>query len=154
MNKSETLAARLEEVLYEKPWYGTCVHDILEKINATQAVHRINGQHNIAELLHHMTQWKKFVYEKTFGDKTFDIIDDSVNWKTFDTISSGEWATLILEFVSIASDLVNGLNNLSLATYEKIVPGRKYSYEHLLFGIVDHDIYHLGQIALLHKMIS
>lgn len=153
MNKNEILAARIDEVMYESPWYGSNVNDLLSKITASQAIQRVNGQHNIAELLHHMIQWKRFVYEKTFGDKTFDIVDNAINWKVFDALSEGEWAAMNLEYISVTSDLVNGLNNLSLSIYAKTVPGRKYNYEHLLYGIVDHDIYHLGQIALMQKMI-
>lgn len=153
MNKNEILAARMYEVMFESPWYGTNVNDLLGKITASQAIQRVNGQHNIAELLHHMIQWKRFVYEKTFGDKTFDIVDNAINWKVFDALSEGEWAAMNLEYISVTSDLVNGLNNLSLSIYAKTVPGRKYNYEHLLYGIVDHDIYHLGQIALMQKMI-
>ena len=153
MNKNEILAARIDEGMYESPWYGSNVNDLLSKITASQAIQRVNGQHNIAELLHHMIQWKRFVYEKTFGDKTFDIVDNAINWKVFDALSEGEWAAMNLEYISVTSDLVNGLNNLSLSIYAKTVPGRKYNYEHLLYGIVDHDIYHLGQIALMQKMI-
>ena len=55
MNKSEILADRLEEVIYDSPWYGQNINDILSKINATQALIRINNQHSIAEILQHMT---------------------------------------------------------------------------------------------------
>ncbi len=34
---------------------------------------------------------------------------------------------------------------------DTIVPGRNYSYYTLLHGIVNHDLYHAGQIALIKK---
>ena len=57
MNKSETLAARLEEIIFESPWYGNNIESSIMKITAVQATQRINGQHNIAEILCHMIQW-------------------------------------------------------------------------------------------------
>ena len=35
-----------------------------------------------------------------------------------------------------------------------MVPGTKFTFETLMRGIVDHDIYHIGQIALLQKLDS
>lgn len=155
MNKSEILADRLEEVIYDSPWYGQNINDILSKINATQALIRINNQHSIAEILQHMTVWKRFVYQKTFGDKEFDIrANDETDWKIIESLSEGEWGTMILEFMSITGELIQALGQLSAASYDKKVPGRDYTYDHMLFGIVDHDIYHIGQIALLSKLVT
>jgi hypothetical protein len=35
-----------------------------------------------------------------------------------------------------------------------IVPLRKYNFRYLLNGLVQHNIYHLGQVAYLKKMLA
>ncbi|MEP7321111.1 MAG: DinB family protein [Saprospiraceae bacterium] len=154
MNKSELISNRLDEIIFESPWYGNNIESTIMKITSTQAVQRVNNQHNIAEILYHMIQWKKFTFQKTFGDKEFDIIVNSdADWRTIDEISQGEWELMKLEFLEVTGDFIQGLNNLAQATFARKVPGRNYTYEHLLYGITDHDIYHQGQIMLLYKMI-
>ena len=34
------------------------------------------------------------------------------------------------------------------------VPGHDYSYYVMLHGIVQHDVYHAGQIALIKKLLA
>lgn len=39
-----------------------------------------------------MTVWKRFAYQKTFGDKEFDIrANDETDWKIIESLSEGEW---------------------------------------------------------------
>ena len=155
MNKSETLAKRIEEVIYDQPWHGNNLETTMMQVTAKESVIRILGQHNIAELVYHMIQWKKFVIQKTFGDKSFDIIHNSPeDWKTIDQLTQGEWETLKFEFLEVTAELVQGLENFGQSTFSKPVPGRDYTYDHLLHGIVDHDIYQQGQISLIYKMIK
>jgi len=37
------------------------------------------------------------------------------------------------------------------ASLSNPVPGRQYSFSHMLYGILQHDVYHLGQIALIRR---
>jgi uncharacterized damage-inducible protein DinB len=154
MNKSEQLAQRIEKITYDSPWHGSNLESAIMKVTAAQAVQRIHGQHNIAEIVKHMIQWKKFVFQKTFGDKSFDITDPAQDWNVIDSLTQGEWEILKLEFMEITGDIVQGLDQLSQASFSKKVPGRDYTYDDLFIGIVDHDLYHQGQIVLLYKMIT
>ena len=36
---------------------------------------------------------------------------------------------------------------------DEIVPGRAYDYYTMLHGIIQHDLYHCGQIAILKKVM-
>jgi hypothetical protein len=36
---------------------------------------------------------------------------------------------------------------------EDIVPGRRYDFYHLLHGVVQHSLYHGGQIAMLKRVV-
>ncbi len=155
MNKSELLSHRIEEITFDTPWHGQNLESTIMKVTVAQAITRLHGQHNIAEIVLHMIQWKKFVFQKTFGDKLFDIgINSQEDWKVVDQLSQGDWEMMKLEFLEVTGEIVQGLDNFGQATFTKTVPGRDYTYDHLLLGIVDHDIYHQGQIALLYKMIT
>ena len=40
------------------------------------------------------------------------------------------------------------------AFLSEIVPNRKYNFRFLLNGLVQHNIYHLGQVAYLKKLLG
>jgi hypothetical protein len=48
---------------------------------------------------------------------------------------------------------VKALKTLSDERLEAIVPGRSYNFYHLFQGMIQHAVYHGGQVALLKKML-
>lgn len=52
------------------------------------------------------------------------------------------------------SELIDVLQKEKDNRLIEIVPGRKYNFRDLLYGIVQHDIYHIGQIAYLTKLLQ
>lgn len=149
------ITARLQAVAEGSPWYGLSVKEALEHIDHNQAVTRINLQHNIAEILNHINQWKKFTLEKVAGDNTFDVILNSdQDWKQIDHLTSREWQALRDLYFETNADLVDAVQQVKKDWLDQIVPGRKYNFSDLFHGIIDHDVYHLGQIIIIHKMIK
>jgi uncharacterized damage-inducible protein DinB len=49
--------------------------------------------------------------------------------------------------------LREGIKKIDDAELEKTVPGTRYSNYVLLHGVIQHDLYHAGQIALLKKAL-
>ncbi len=47
--------------------------------------------------------------------------------------------------------LVESVTRFDGARLSEKVPGRNYSFSAMLHGIVDHNIYHSGQIAILRE---
>lgn len=39
-----------------------------------------------------------------------------------------------------------------LSQNDRVVANKPYSFQYLLNGIIQHDLYHLGQISYIHKM--
>ena len=111
--------------------------------------------HTIAELVFHMTTWRIFVVRKLQGDVTFDIKTKEKNWKTFSIMDELEWETLQMELSLSQEELVSELEKRTEDDFlDQIVPGRNYSYYTMLHGLINHDLYHGGQIALIKKGLS
>lgn len=152
-NKVKSFAAHHAQVWSGQPWYGTDCKTGMSGISPALAVHRVSGQHNIAEITHHMTQWKKFALEKIKGNAHFDIqFQGEEDWKTIDQLDEVAWNQIIDSFNEVSQSLIDQLNLKEDSLLEQIVPGRKYTYTSLLQGITEHDIYHLGQILILKKI--
>jgi uncharacterized damage-inducible protein DinB len=63
------------------------------------------------------------------------------------------WNELVARWNESRDRLEEKIRNFPLEDLAKQVPGRDYPYETLLHGIVQHAIYHSGQIAMVLSML-
>ncbi len=137
----------------EQAWHGPSVVEVLRGVTPKMADKVvIQHTHTIAEIVFHITTWRIFAVRKLQGDANFDIRTKEKNWKTFNHFDELEWETLQMELSLSQEELVSELEKKSNDDFlDDIVPGRDYSYYTLLHGIINHDLYHAGQISLLKK---
>lgn len=134
---------------YDGPaWHGPAVLETLKLVEFNMIAKRINGSHNIIELVHHMASWKQFIIEKLEGDPDFDVVGD-FNFTKIDAPTPADWENAKKRLQSIQETLLEKLKHVEDAVLLEGVPGRSYNFFFLLTGIVNHDLYHLGQIKLL-----
>lgn len=133
-------------------WHGPSVLELTKGISAKEAAFKIADAHTIAELIYHITSWRIFVLKRLQGDSTYNIEDDKKNWGNFDKIDQFELETLMMEMTLSQDELIRELELITDAFLEEIVPGSEYTYYTLIHGIIHHDVYHSGQIAILKKI--
>ena len=63
------------------------------------------------------------------------------------------WNELLARWKQSRDLLEQRLRNFPAEDLSKQVPGRDYSYERMLEGIVHHTIWHAGQIAMVRSML-
>ena len=63
------------------------------------------------------------------------------------------WNELVARWNQSRDLLEERLRNFPLEDLQKQVPGRSYPYETMLDGIVQHTIWHAGQIAMISSML-
>lgn len=158
-NKIETTRIlNLLNTFYEgdKPWYGPSVVEVISGVTSKLAQARLTGNtHSIAEIIYHMTTWRIFAVKKLQGDADFEIVDKEKNWKTFPYFDDLDWEALQMELSLSQDELVTVLEGMEDDSYlDKIVPGYDYDYYTLIQGIINHDIYHLGQISIIKKGVK
>lgn len=141
----------------EEAWHGPSVVDVLRGVTPAMAGRRIAANtHSIGELVFHMTSWRIFCVKKMQGDETFDITTPDKDFGALpDKIDNFEWEALQMELSLSQEELVNELDKRDDDEFlEDIVPGRDYTYYDLLHGIINHDMYHTGQIMLIQKSLN
>lgn len=98
---------------------------------------------------------EKFALEKLQGNELHDIEIDSANdWPKIRVDSKEEWEKLKRDLVSAQQKIYEFLEQKNDEYLEEIVPGRDYDIAYLLRGIIQHDIYHLGQIGLIGSQLK
>jgi hypothetical protein len=170
--KTQSIISNLKETYSGSPWYGTCVKDILEKI-PHEVVHSpllrrgVGGEvsdknvlpdvHSIYQLVTHMLAWKVFTMRKLRGEKEYSItLNSEADWAINKEISADEWKQMLMTMDEAHNQIISILEEKDDDFLSEKVPVKSnsvFNYEYLLNGIIHHDIYHLGQIALVKKVV-
>lgn len=148
----EKITSLLEKTFRKHPWYGSSVMKILAEVDHTQ-VHRRHGQaHTIAELVLHMISWRDFVTHRLKGDNSFEVSDDLNFPKPKE--GSKAWEASLSGLQASQDRLLGALKNFPEENLGELVPAssQRYTYYTLIHGVIHHDVYHLGQIAILNKI--
>lgn len=152
-HKIATIIHDLEECFDGRPWYGDSLMGKLDSLDWQYVNERRYGKKSIAVLVRHILNWRVFVLKKLEGDFEYDLVIDGPNdWTQVNITTKEEWEGLKSELKQTQEDILGILSNSSDDLLEQKVPGKKYTFGNVLPSIAQHDIYHLGQIAMLYTM--
>ena len=155
MNK-EILAIinEMETVLDGEPWFGRAVYELLQEVDASRAFIKPGpGAHSMVELLYHMITWAEFTLKRIEKDQSFDLeASEKLDWRQIDPQIHG-WEEGLSQFIAIHQQILAHLKEKEDDFLNEKVDFRKYDYRFLLKGLLQHNIYHLGQIAYVKKLL-
>ncbi|HET8737552.1 MAG TPA: DinB family protein [Pricia sp.] len=149
-NQLKYIMANLSESFDGRPWYGISVMEKLDSIDWLKINAKTYGSKSIAVLVRHIINWRIFCLKKLEGDMEYDIeIDGQNDWPEVHIDNQQEWEELKAELRHTQEKLLRKLSEQTDDLLLEKVPGKSYSFGPMLNGIAQHDIYHLGQIAML-----
>lgn len=150
MAEIDRITRLLEKTFDQQPWYGSSIMEILKTVNPQTVNQRLADTHSIAELVEHMISWRTFATKRLQGEEAFQV-DDATNFPV-----SHSWEDTIKRLHQSQEELVKATKGFPESRLNELVPSNqfRYTYYTLLHGIIQHDVYHLGQIALLKKVIE
>ena len=132
-------------------WYGPNLMDSLSDIDFSVIEKKV-GRHSIKDLVAHLINWRQFAIEKLAQNEDFDIqVNSAQDWMPEELLRDISWSNLMELLEITQNNLLKAIDNLDQELLEQPVSGRQYNYQYLLFGIIQHDIYHLGQINLIKR---
>lgn len=148
------LTEQLKDAYEGDPWFGRPARQLLGEVDETIAFTKLNGQHSILELVWHMANWREFAISH-LGPSEKDLAYFEVNdWRELDHENKALWQEGLQKLQQSQDELLRLLSQKEDALLEQNVSGRTYTYRKLVSGIVQHDIYHLGQIAFITKALK
>lgn len=154
MNKeTEAIATDLQTVLSGQPWYGKSFSDLLDEV-PEEKFHRkpTDQSHSIADLLYHMITWGQFTQYR-LEKKQQDMNEVEVmDWREIDpAVHTREKG--IAQYADCIRSIIELLKEKNDRMLEEKVDYREYNFRCLLNGLVQHTVYHLGQIAYVNKLL-
>lgn len=150
----QSIIKSLQSVNSGEPWYGRAVYEILEEVDASNADVKpgANG-HSLLDLLYHMITWAEFTSKRISGEKEPDLAAfEELDWRTIDP-AVHTWAKGLKALKKIHDEIIRLLEGKDDLFLDQMVDYRKYNFRFLLNGLIQHNIYHLGQIAYVNKFL-
>lgn len=141
------LIKMLQHTFEKNAWHGPALKEVLENVSATDAQKKLPDSHSIIELVAHITAWRVFVVKKLQGNTEYKVTDE-MNFP-----APTDWVKVVEELDASQERLMEALKAFDSSKLFESVPHGSYNYNFytLLHGIIHHDLYHAGQIALLKK---
>jgi len=152
----KSIINKYEKVYNGAPWYGDSITKILKNVNPGIVFNKVDKKsHSIAELVAHMIGWRDIVFNQINGNKKDRITQkETFNWKRFDKNEKTAWESLLIELDKNQMKYISFLGKKDDEFLNAKIPGKSRNAEYLIEGIIQHDVYHLGQMALLNKILK
>jgi uncharacterized damage-inducible protein DinB len=150
MNEIDRIIDQVRRAYDGDAWHGSPLRAILANVPAELAAAKpIRDVHSIREIVRHLTFWHDAVRRRIGGEVV--EADEVEQWPV--AIDSGEaaWQHELADLERTHVALLEAVSQLGAEGLEQPVPGKPYNVYILLHGMVQHNLYHAGQIALLKK---
>ena len=147
MRPIERIIDQLNAAFGGKAWYGPPLRNLLDGVTQEQATaHPIPGAHSILELVVHAGTWIDVVARRLRGEPI-----ESTTVEDWSNATKTTFAVAIEELEHAESRLLDAVARLTPEDLDRKVPGHKHSVYAEIHGVLQHNVYHAGQIALLKK---
>lgn len=157
MNKEiQSIIRNMENTLDGEPWYGLPVYAMLREVDSSIAYKKPmpDDSHSLIELLYHMLTWAEFTLKRIEKDKPRDLVFfEKLDWRDVDP-KIDDWDETLAAFIATHQQIIAVLQTRDDAFLSEIVDYRQYNFRFMLNGLIQHNIYHLGQIAYLKKLLA
>jgi uncharacterized damage-inducible protein DinB len=150
MNEINRIADQLERAFEGDAWHGDPLMKILDGLTAAQAAtHPIRSAHSIWEIVNHLRAWRAAIMTRLSGMPA-ELTGDA-NWPPVTDNSEAAWRNSMSDLKQKQIELVKAVRVFPQNKLNENAPNRDHSYYVMLHGMVQHDLYHAGQIAILRK---
>jgi uncharacterized damage-inducible protein DinB len=151
MSEAARIAEQLRNAFDGNAWHGPALLELLADVDpATAASHPLPDTHSIWELVLHIAAWDDAVNRRILERKGLQL-NDAQNFPPVKDKSVAAWKKTVAHLKKTHATLVKTAAGLSDMQLGERVPGEKYNVRFMLDGVVQHELYHAGQIAILKK---
>jgi uncharacterized damage-inducible protein DinB len=155
----ENIITQLKEVQNGKLWIGSTFDSKLNQVDKDSVfVRPMKNLHSIAEIISHLTPWRKETLLKIQTGKGSKTDHCKENWLTNDELKMVGWDKIKSEYDRTLVQLIDLLKSKEDGflneLYYDIDFKSDFEYSFVINGMLHHDIYHLGQLGIIIKYLK
>lgn len=155
MSETARLADQIRRAFEGDAWHGDSIKELLAGVTAdTAAAKPIKNAHSIWELVLHIAAWDDAVFRR-IGGAAVELTKQQDFPPVTDT-SLAAWRRTVSHLEQTHNQLIKAVAAFPDSRLQDQVPGKTedyYDFCYMFSGIVQHELYHAGQIALLKKAL-
>jgi uncharacterized damage-inducible protein DinB len=153
MSEVERIVDQLKRAFEGEAWHGPSVLEVIEGITSRQAVAQpLPGAHSIWEFVLHIAAWEGAILRRLSGDRA--QLSTKEDWPPISATDEDAWERTRNMLKQGHLELRSAIAGLDDARLDQpIIKGMSSVYVQL-HGVIQHDLYHAGQIALLKKAVT
>ena len=151
ISEIERIIDQLERGFEGHAWHGSSMSEILGDINCEVAADRpLPDTHSIWEIVLHTTVWLRTVRERLQG-KPIAELPDHEDWPHVTDTSCDAWEEALRDLRSEYELFREEALRWRDRNLGETCEGQRYTVYEMLHGVIQHNLYHAGQIAVLKK---
>jgi uncharacterized damage-inducible protein DinB len=159
LQETARIADELRRAQEGETWHGAAARQSLSGVTSAQAFARpIQNAHTIWELVLHVTAWRGEVCRRLSGGTPG--LPAEGDWPSVTDPSEEVWQAALARLEASSRALREAVSRFDAARLDTTV-GKEHSaelgtigsYYLMLHGVAQHDAYHLGQVAMLRKLL-
>ncbi len=151
-NEPLRIADQLRRAFDGSAWHGPALLELLKDVDAAAAAAKpLPSVHSIWELVLHIAAWDGAVLHRLDGKKA--QLKAAQNFPRVPEPTEAAWREALEHTKRTHDALVKTVAALPDQRLRDRVPGKRYDFYYMLHGLVQHELYHAGQIAILKKTV-
>jgi uncharacterized damage-inducible protein DinB len=154
MTEIDRILDQLKRAFEGPAWHGPSIKESLDGVTSEQAHQRpLRNAHSIWELVHHIAVWDDVGRRRLEGDPAEVPISSPEDWPPAEDASEAAWEKAKAALARGHQALLEAISRVPESRLdEPILEGKSTVYV-TLHGVIQHDLYHAGQIAILKKAL-
>jgi uncharacterized damage-inducible protein DinB len=153
MSEITRILDQMDRAFSGDAWHGPSLQRLLEGLSAEDSSkHSVRNAHSIWELVNHIAAWNTIVRHRLIGEKV--AVTPEMDWPPVWEASEIAWKRSLdhlSECRALLRQVVEGLTDSQL---DERVAEKDYTNYVMLHGLIQHDLYHAGQVAVLKKALG
>lgn len=154
MKRNELLALRLRELFHHGKWIAnTNYKEQLQSISLSEATQKVGNLNSITLLAFHINYYLKGLLNVMEGGAL--NISDKYSFSMPELHTENDWKQLAEALLHHAETFAMRVEQMPEETLDAAFVDAQYgTWQRNIEAVIEHGYYHLGQIALLRKLIT
>jgi len=153
MSEIKRILDQMDRAFAGEAWHGPSLMQLLDGITSEDAAaYPTHDAHSIWELVNHIAAWKTIVQHRAAGEAVVDVTAER-DWPPLFEVSEVAWKRALEDLTASHARLRSVVEQLREDQLAQKAAGEEYSIYFMVHGLIQHDLYHAGQIAILKKAL-
>jgi len=140
----------LQRAYEGEAWHGPSLKQILADVTAARAArHPLASAHTIWELVLHISAWESAVASRLAGRYVAE--PDEGDWPAVTDTSDAAWQATLQSLDATHQRLHDAIRDFDPERLHRRLAEGRESANYAINGVIQHTLYHAGQIVLLKK---